>query len=167
MSFNSYSSPKSLASVISVAFHLTVVAASFLMEIFLTLISTALNLSTSIFFLSYCLWQKHPVTDRKKSIAASSLFSESTQPNFRQQESYRATYSIFFFWNRSNQPLLCTQTRQLLLLEPIITHVYLLTIPNISLLICSSLSMWGVSAQAVTKTPLKCFCSSSNAIYSP
>lgn len=87
MSFKSYSSPKSLASVVSVAFNLTVVATSFLMEIFLSLISTALNLSTSIFFLSYCLWQKYHVTDRKKGIAASSLFSESSQPNLRQQES--------------------------------------------------------------------------------
>lgn len=87
MSFNSYSSPKSLASVVSVAFNLTVVATCFLMEIFLTLISTALNISTSIFFLSYCLWQKPHVTDRKKGVAASSLFSESSQPNLRQQES--------------------------------------------------------------------------------
>lgn len=95
-SSNCYSFPKSLASVTSVIFNLTVVATSFLMEIFLTLISPALNLSTSIFFLSYCLWQRLHVTDRKKGIAASSLFSESTRPNLRQQESYRATYSIFF-----------------------------------------------------------------------
>lgn len=80
----------------SVIFNLTVVATSSLMEIFLTLISAALNLSTSIFFLLYCLWQRLHVTDRKKGITASSFLSESSPPNLRQQESYKATYSIFF-----------------------------------------------------------------------
>lgn len=95
-SSNCYSFPKSLASVTSVIFNLTVVATSFLMEIFLTLISAALILSTSIFFLSYCLWERLHVTERKKGIAASSLVSECTPPNLTQQDSYRSTYSIFF-----------------------------------------------------------------------
>lgn len=129
-SSNCYSSPKSLASVTSVIFNLTVVATSFLMEIFLTLIPAALNLSTSIFFLSYCLWQKLHVTDKKRDCCQ--LFSVSLLHLTSDNRVLRGHLLIFFSLNSSNQPLLCTQTQQLLLLEPIITLTCLLNLPNIS-----------------------------------
>lgn len=121
----------SLQLLLYVAFNLTVVATSFLMEIFLTLISTALNLSTSIFFLSYCLWQ-NIMSQTEKEALLPALFLVSLLNLTLDNKSLTGQPIPFIFLNSSSQPLLCTRTRQLLLLEPIITHVYLLTLPNIS-----------------------------------
>lgn len=165
-SFNCYSFPKSPASVTSVIFNLTVVATSFLMEIFLTLISAALNLSASIFFLSYHLWQRFHVIDRKKGLLPA-LFLASPLHLTSDNRSSTGPPTSFYFLSSCSQPSLCTQTQQLLLLKQIITHVCLLTLPNISWLICSSLSMCVVSAKADAKIPLKCFHTCSNTIFSP